>query len=116
MRKRILVAEDDESQRRGLELLLESQGFTVFVAPDGLAAWQLWQTQGPFDLVLTDGFMPNIDGWELAQKIRAKNTTVPIVVLSLQFNTRRLPHYFTAGLSKPYQDKYLLALVREYLT
>lgn len=116
MSKRILVAEDDEHQRRGLQLLLESHGFTVFAASDGLSAWQLWQKQGPFDFVLTDGFMPNVDGWELAQKVRVKSATVPIVILSSQLNTRQLPRYFTAGLSKPCKDDDLLALVRKLLT
>jgi two-component system cell cycle response regulator CpdR len=64
---RILLAEDDESMRLYLGRALERSGYSVVAVDNGLAALPLLESE-PFDLLLTDIVMPEMDGIELAQK------------------------------------------------
>jgi two-component system cell cycle response regulator CpdR len=64
---RILLAEDDNSMRVYLARALERTGYHVVAVDNGLAALPLLESE-PFDLLLTDIVMPEMDGIELAQK------------------------------------------------
>ena len=64
---RILLAEDDDSMRVYLARALERTGYHVMSVNNGLAALPLLESE-PFDLLLTDIVMPEMDGIELAQK------------------------------------------------
>jgi two-component system cell cycle response regulator CpdR len=64
---RILLAEDDESMRLYLARALERSGYSVTAVDRGTAALPLIEAE-PFDLLLTDIVMPEMDGIELAQK------------------------------------------------
>jgi two-component system, cell cycle response regulator CpdR len=64
---RILLAEDDEAMRTYLARALERVGYKVTAVDNGVAALPLL-TDEPFDLLLTDIVMPEMDGIELAQK------------------------------------------------
>ncbi len=64
---RILLAEDDDSMRVYLARALERVGYGVTAVDNGLAAIPLLESE-PFDLLLTDIVMPEMDGIELAQK------------------------------------------------
>lgn len=64
---RILLAEDDNSMREYLSRALERVGYAVTSVDRGTAAIPLLETQ-PFDLLLTDIVMPEMDGIELAQR------------------------------------------------
>ena len=67
---RILLAEDDESMRVYLTRALERVGYLVTAVDRGTAAVPLLESE-PFDLLLTDIVMPEMDGIELAQKAAA---------------------------------------------
>jgi two-component system, cell cycle response regulator CpdR len=64
---RILLAEDDESMRIYLTRALERVGYSVVAVDRGTAALPLLESE-PFDLLLTDIVMPELDGIELAQR------------------------------------------------
>jgi two-component system cell cycle response regulator CpdR len=64
---RILLAEDDDSMRVYLARALERVGYDVVAVDNGLSAVPLLENE-PFDLLLTDIVMPQMDGIELAQK------------------------------------------------
>ena len=64
---RILLAEDDDSMRVYLARALERTGYHVVAVDNGRAALPLLESE-PFDLLLTDIVMPEMDGIELAQK------------------------------------------------
>jgi two-component system, cell cycle response regulator CpdR len=64
---RILLAEDDDSMRIYLARALERVGYHVMAVENGVAALPLLESE-PFDLLLTDIVMPEMDGIELAQK------------------------------------------------
>lgn len=67
----ILAVDDNLANRITLEAQLERLGHQVTLAVDGQSAWELWQA-GTFDLVVTDGQMPRMNGYELSEKIRAE--------------------------------------------
>lgn len=65
----ILLAEDNAFNRATLTTQLETLGHRVVVAEDGQEAFMRWLS-ADFDIVLTDGMMPRMDGFELARRIR----------------------------------------------
>ncbi len=65
---RILLAEDDDVMREYLARALAKSGYGVEAVDRGTTALELIKTSGPFDLLLTDIVMPEMDGIELAQK------------------------------------------------
>jgi len=68
---KILIAEDDPVASKILRLTLQQGGHAVTVVTDGAAAWESFQG-APVGLVISDWMMPEVDGLELCQKIRAR--------------------------------------------
>lgn len=81
---RVLVVDDEPDLRFLLRRLLESAGFTVDEAPDGVAAIEQMMAAQP-DLVVTDGEMPRMNGGDLIQRIREGGDVedVPIILWSV---------------------------------
>lgn len=82
----LLVAEDDDVNRRVISRQLALLGYAADMAVDGEQALDMWRVK-PYTLVLTDLHMPRRDGYELAQAIRAEEAhdardRVPIVALT----------------------------------
>jgi DNA-binding NtrC family response regulator len=67
---RILVADDDATARRVLERMIGQAGHEPIVATSGDEAWSLFRTSAP-EVVISDWFMPGVDGLELCRRIRA---------------------------------------------
>lgn len=68
---RVLIADDDNTSRRVLTLLLGKWGYEVTAAVDGTEAWQLLQTGDAPRLVLLDWQMPGLDGMQVLKKLRS---------------------------------------------
>ncbi|MDA1015791.1 MAG: SpoIIE family protein phosphatase [Planctomycetota bacterium] len=79
---RMLIADDHELTRFKLQSDLEKWGHEVVAAEDGEQAFELFQ-QEKFSLVITDWMMPNVDGLQLVQKIRATKTDEYVYVIML---------------------------------
>lgn len=77
----VLLAEDQPSNRTVMTLLLEAMGMRVSVAEDGIQAVQKAIAE-PFDLILMDIKMPQMDGYEAGKILREKGLTTPIIALS----------------------------------
>ncbi|MBI3002515.1 MAG: response regulator [candidate division NC10 bacterium] len=82
-RKTILVVDDSITTRTMEKNLLETAGYQVRVAVDGVEAWTLLKSE-EFDLVLSDVDMPRMDGFELTARIRAdrKLAELPVVLVT----------------------------------
>ncbi len=78
---RILVVDDEQKMRRLLEMALRGMGHEVVQARDGREALEQFDNQ-PFDLVLTDMRMPNMDGMTFLRRLRERGHDVPVVVLT----------------------------------
>jgi two-component system KDP operon response regulator KdpE len=77
---KVLVIDDEPPIRKLLRMGLTTQNYQILEAPNGKAALELLK-QGP-DLVILDLGLPDFEGHELLRVIRARNESVPIVVLS----------------------------------
>jgi CheY-like chemotaxis protein len=77
----ILVVDDEPAIQDLVSVLLEDAGYTVYTAPDGLAAVEAVARESP-DLVVTDLYMPGLDGVGLIARLRRERPHLPIVVLS----------------------------------
>ncbi len=73
---RILVVEDDVINRKVIQKQLEVLGYHADVTVNGVEALQRWRDQ-PYDLVLTDLHMPEMDGYELTRHIREEESAAP---------------------------------------
>jgi two-component system KDP operon response regulator KdpE len=77
---KVLVVDDELPIRKLLRMGLSTQGYSVLEAPNGKTALE-FLNQGP-DLIVLDLGLPDIQGHNLLRMIRARNESVPIVVLS----------------------------------
>src|SRR5437773_9025101 len=78
---RLLVVEDDRRIASLLKRALVKAGYKVDVALDGPAALEQASVQPP-DLVLLDVMLPEIDGMEVARRLRSTGVAVPILMLT----------------------------------
>lgn len=119
-RARILVAEDDEDLQRLFRAALEREGWDVTIAQDGARAFELLSAE-PFDLVLSDILMPNLDGLGFLTRIRTDPIlrAVPVVMLTTRSATRFVIEGLHLGaddyLVKPIRPEELVARVRAKL-
>lgn len=111
----ILLVDDDAQNRHFLNLILSDSGFEVITAPSGLAARA--HLGKLIDLVITDQFMADGDGWSLLQDW--KNYNVPIILLSAadpqRPSTLAESYQFQRTLLKPCDPDVLIATIREVL-
>jgi two-component system KDP operon response regulator KdpE len=114
---RILIIDDEPPIRKLLRMGLSTQGYGVLEAPNGKTALELLE-QKP-DLVILDLGLPDIQGLELLQKIRARNEGVPIVVLSSREDEAGKVQALDLGaddyVTKPFGMDELLARMRAAL-
>jgi two-component system, OmpR family, KDP operon response regulator KdpE len=85
-RSRVLVVDDEPQITRVLRTVLSSQGYQVQTAAEGESAMANFTSWRP-ELVITDLYMPHVDGLELCRRIRAVSQ-VPIIVLSVKGEER----------------------------
>ena len=79
--KRILLVDDVPAVRFSIRAALEAAGYQVLEAPDGKEALALLDSQ-TVDLIVTDLWMPNLDGVELLKRLRAANANVRVIAIS----------------------------------
>jgi CheY-like chemotaxis protein len=83
IKKKILLAEDDASMRRFIEVILQKADFEVIPAEDGLSAMQI-ALETDIDAVVADAIMPNMTGYDLCRMLRNNpdKKHLPFVILS----------------------------------
>lgn len=81
--EKILLADDEEDIKTVVKLFLESKGYTIVTAFDGLDAIEKAKAENP-DLILLDIMMPIIDGFEVCKRLKedAATGSIPIIMLS----------------------------------
>jgi two-component system KDP operon response regulator KdpE len=114
---RILVVDDEPQITRVLRASLASSGYEVLLARDGVEGFDAFRQSTP-DLVITDLFMPRMDGIELTRAIRQTADT-PIIVLSVREQESMKVAALDEGaddyVTKPFSMQELLARVRAQL-
>jgi two-component system KDP operon response regulator KdpE len=114
---RVLVVDDEPQITRVLKTVLSSQGYQVRTAAEGESALTNFKEWSP-ELVITDLYMPHMDGVELCRRIR-ELSTVPIIVLSVKGEERSKVEALDSGaddyVTKPFGIDELMARVRAAL-
>ena len=114
---KILVIDDEPPIRKLLRMGLSTQGYEILDAPNGKTALEL-MNDNP-DLVILDLGLPDIQGHELLRVIRARNDSVPIVVLSSRGDEAGKVQALDLGaddyVTKPFGMDELLARIRAAL-
>lgn len=112
---RILLAEDDRFLAEGLSIVLKDSGYAVDIEPDG-ANVPLAVDSVPYDLLVLDLGLPNVDGLDVLKRIRLKGETIPILILTardaLQDRVKGLDLGANDYLTKPFELPELEARIR----
>ena len=113
----ILVVDDDQEIREGIEIYLRNEGFQVFQAEDGEEALYILEKES-IHLVILDVMMPKMDGITATFKIREKNN-IPILMLSAKSESADKIHGLSVGaddyVTKPFHPLELVARVKSML-
>jgi PAS domain S-box-containing protein len=84
--RRVLLAEDNQDNRRAIGLRLQQMKFDVTSVRDGQEAYELametWAKGRPFDVILMDMQMPRLDGYEATRRLRSRGYDRPIIALT----------------------------------
>jgi two-component system KDP operon response regulator KdpE len=114
---RVLVVDDEPQITRVLKTVLSSQGYDVRTAAEGESALASFKDWSP-DLLITDLYMPHMDGVELCRRVR-ESSNVPIIVLSVKGEERTKVDALDSGaddyVTKPFGIDELMARVRAAL-
>jgi len=113
---RVLIVDDDDAVRDAMFRLLKSNGMQVDFATDGHAALDKLNTQ-PYDLLLADVRMPEMDGIELTQTLRqTMNSAIKIIGVSAGESDKDRQTCLEVGmndhLSKPFKANDLLSKIQ----
>jgi YesN/AraC family two-component response regulator len=118
--KKILIIEDEESVRHMMRLVLEKTGCSVLDAPNGREGLKAYHQNRP-DLVITDIFMPEMEGLETIMALRRENPGVKIIAVSgggasgYDYLPAALKLGCSRALAKPFTQRELLSAVRDLL-
>ena len=116
MPKLILVVDDEHDFRVIVGHVLTTGGYRVVTAADGFEALRKFEESGP-DLVVLDGNLPDIDGYEVCRRLRAtpRGAKVPILMCTVRSAVATVEAGFEAGVTgyvlKPFEMEELLEKV-----
>ena len=118
---RILIAEDERDIRELITITLEFSGFEVVEARDGKEALEIISADNTFDLIIMDGRMPRMTGYEACRAIKdnASTSHIPIVFLSAKGQQSEVDEGRAAGaidyILKPFDPLNLVSKINEIL-
>ncbi len=119
--KLAMVVDDSITMRKVTSRVLESQGFEVITARDGIDASEQMQERVP-DILLLDIEMPRMDGYGVAEYMRAdaRLRKIPIIMITSRSGLKHRDRAMQAGanayLTKPYKESELVLEVNKLLT
>jgi len=115
---KVLLAEDDRNLCEAMKIFLESQGFVVSVAHNGLDAYGMFKELKP-SVAVFDIDMPGLDGFELTQQIRKDDLKTPVIFATAYSPAEYVAHGFNIGaddyIRKPIDVIELVARIRYHL-
>jgi DNA-binding response OmpR family regulator len=119
--KRILIVDDDQALQNLVVLMLERVGLQAWVAGTAVEGMEMMRTED-FGLLILDLMLPDMDGFEVLQRLRKDHRydQMPILILSARAETEAISRGFELGadgyLTKPYLPNSLTERVRTLLT
>lgn len=116
----ILIVDDEESLRKLLKSALSEKGYKVLTAFDGIEGYDMAQKFSP-DLILLDIMMPEIDGYEVLERLKnnIKTTHIPVIFLTAKVDDEDRVKGLEAGavdyIIKPFYIREVLARIKIHL-
>jgi len=120
MQKKILIVEDEESLLKLESILLTAKGYLVEGATTGLAALEAVAAEAP-DLILLDIMLPELDGFEVCDRIRKDPETqnIPIVLLTAKKTPEDVARGKEVGadqyITKPFKSAMVMSTIEQLL-
>jgi len=117
----ILIVEDSATQAARIKYLLESYHYKVEVTRDGQQAL-IWLSEHKPSLVISDIVMPEMNGFELCEKIKSDERTedIPVILLTSLSDPDEVIEGLSCGadsfITKPYNNEHLIANIEQILT
>ncbi|MGG4143046.1 response regulator transcription factor [Paenibacillus algorifonticola] len=115
---KILIADDDALIRELMSLYLHNEGFVIIEAENGTEALAVVEG-ADVDLVILDIMMPYMDGWDLCREIRARNSDIPLLMVTAKGEPGQRVKGFLLGtddyLTKPFEPMELVMRVKALL-
>lgn len=115
---KVLVVEDNANLAFGLTRSLESEGYDVEAAEDGIRGLEMARTGDP-DLIVLDLMLPGMDGYTILKKLRAEGKDMPVLILTARGEEADKVFGFRLGaddyVTKPFSLSELLARVQAIL-
>ena len=111
---RVLLVEDDNKLRNTIADYLQMNGFLVTDCADGSSALNSFENNSPFDIILLDGMLPDIDGFDILKRIRETSNT-PVIILSARESERDQLNGFRLGADNYITKPFLLSVLKEHI-
>ncbi|MBR3988277.1 MAG: response regulator transcription factor [Clostridia bacterium] len=111
----VLLVEDDEKLRNTMLDYLQMNNFKVTACPDGTSALDCFKNKSPFDIVLLDGMLPDIDGFDVLKKIR-ETSDIPVIILSARESERDQLSGFRLGADNYITKPFMLSVLKEHMS
>ncbi len=117
--KTVLVVDDETDVRMVVETILVNHGYNVAQARDGAEALMLLN-QRKFDLMVLDIMMPRVDGYQVMEELKKKNSDLPVVMLTARGQPKDVWKGYVEGchyyITKPFESESLIRAVNYLLS
>ena len=119
-RKKILIIEDDEDMRHGLQIRLKASNYDTVYASDAVLAVTIVRKENP-DLIILDIGLPGGDGFVVMERLNSidASASIPVIIVSAREPQENQQRSFDAGalafFQKPVDNDKLLAAIRKAL-
>lgn len=117
--RRVLIVDDDALVRETLRFVLEDGGYQVYAASSGAEALRVLE-QKPVDIVLSDIFMPGMNGFDLLRQIRERAPDTPVILITGYGNIEMAREALKQGASdfitKPYNIHEIPIMIERNVT
>lgn len=119
-KKKVLIVEDEESLLKLESILLTSKGFEVKGVSNGKAALESLEEDKP-DLILLDIMLPEIDGFEVCQRIKANPETknIPVIMLTAKKSREDMARGELVGadwyITKPFKSAMVIETIQRFM-
>ncbi|MBN1846710.1 MAG: response regulator [Sedimentisphaerales bacterium] len=115
---KFLLVDDSRTMRNIWKKVITSMGDNETIdAGDGAEGLKVFLEQGPFDILLVDWNMPNMDGLTMIKKIREADKSTPIIMVTTEAEKPRIIEAIKAGVNnylvKPFSPDALLSKIQE---
>jgi two-component system nitrogen regulation response regulator NtrX len=118
LKPRVLIVDDEEAVRSSLRMIFDYEGYEVLLAANGPAGLKMAEQEGP-DLVFLDIKMPQMDGLEVLKRLKEKESSPPVVILSGHGTVKTAVEAVKLGafdfIEKPPESERILIVARNAL-